>query len=111
MTIREKHQALAAKYHWLITPLGTLLLGYLGFDGYQKYEAAQAAAPTEVSVTVSAPISGNKHAHGAVVSQNDIETLIQRHVNVAINQMNAAIKKQHEKDLVLFKKKESWDTD
>lgn len=107
MTIREKHQALASKYHWLITPLGTILLGYLGVGEYQKYEAAQSAAPTEVSVNVTS--SGGDHSHGAVVSQNDIETLIQRHINVSLNQMNAAIKKQHEKDLVLFKQKETWD--
>lgn len=110
MTLREKHQALATKYHWMIPIVVPLLAGYLGLDQYEKYEERQAAAaPTEVTVTVSAPITGGDHSHGAVVSQNDIETLIQRHINVSLNQMNAAIKKQHEKDLVLFKQKETWD--
>ena len=110
MTLRDKHQALAAKYHWMIPIVMPLLLGYLGLDQYEKYEERQAAAPApDITVTVSAPVSGSKHAHGAVVSQNDIETLIQRHVNVAVNQMNAAIAAQHQKDLGLFKTKETWD--
>jgi hypothetical protein len=104
MNIRKKHQDLAAKYHWLITPVGALLAGYLGVGEYEKYEQrkAEAAGVGDVTITVEAPVKGPTHSHGAVVSQNDINTLIKRAVD-------RAVAEQHEKDLLLFKTRETWD--
>jgi hypothetical protein len=108
MTLRDKHQALAAKYHWMIPIVVPLLAGYFGVDQYEKYEERQAiASAPDITVTVTG--AGTDHAHGAVVSQNDINTLIQRHINVVINQTNTAIAEQHAKDVALFKAKETWD--
>lgn len=113
MTIREKHQDLAKKYHWVFPIIIPVLLGYFGVDQYQMYEKRQeeASKAGDVVVTITTPDTGETHSHGRVVSQNDIETLIMRHMNVVLNQMNTAIKEQHEKDLLLFKKKEAWDKD
>jgi hypothetical protein len=90
MTIRDKHQALASKYHWLITPIGTLLLGYLGIGEYDKYEARQAAAaaPAPITITVEAsdttaavlahphPYAGTNH--GSHLTRLEVEAMINR---------------------------------
>ena len=86
MTIRDKHQALAAKYHWLITPLGTLLLGYLGIGEYQKFEKRQAAAPAApVTVTVESTTEGHVHpfastTHGTHMTKDAVQDMINKAV-------------------------------
>jgi hypothetical protein len=92
MTIRDKHQALASKYHWLITPLGTILLGYLGVGEYDKYEARQAAAaaPAPITITVEAsdstaavlahphPYAGTNH--GSHLTRDTVQAMLDKAV-------------------------------
>jgi hypothetical protein len=92
MTIRDKHQALANKYHWLITPIGTLLLGYLGVGEYEKYEARQAAAPAapititvEASDSTAAALAAHPHPyaatiHGSHLTAAGIQAMIEKAV-------------------------------
>lgn len=88
MNVRDKHQALAAKYHWLITPIGTLLLGYLGIGEYEKYEARQAAEAAPITITVEAADiavtdTGHPHPyantqHGSHRSKDSIQDMIDK---------------------------------
>lgn len=75
-----------------------ILSSYLGYD---KYERAQADSAGSQSVEVniaSVPDSLSAHSHGKVYSRIEIENLIKN-----------AIELRHEKNLVLFRKKEAWD--
>lgn len=102
MSILSKHQELAAKYHWAITPLATIILGYLGVGEYQKFEAAQAAA-APVSITFEADaLGGDDHPHPYASSNHEHQQLIK---SIARELVEA----QHEKDLILFKQLEVWD--
>ena len=95
MTIREKHQNLYSKYHWVWTPIVTLLMGYLGVDQYDKYEARQAVVtPVEVHIE-----TGVTHAHGRVLSNTDITLMIDKAIEVS------------EKETAgIYKKLEAWET-
>ena len=69
----------------------TILSGYLGYD---KYEASQGPAPAVEVNIASMPAT-------AVVSQNDINQLIN-------NAIAAAVRKQDAKNAAKFPTKESW---
>lgn len=104
--IRTGHQALAAKYHWMIPLIVPLLAGYFGIDQYEMYEKRQAAAavpaPTEVVVTVAAPAAaGPTHSHITVVGKETIKQLIK-------NAVDAAVEKQDAKNAAKFPAKETW---
>jgi len=102
MSIRSKHQELAAKYHWAITPIATIVLGYLGVGEYKKYEAAQAAA-APVTITFEADsLDSGEHPHPYASSTHEHQQLIKSIAREAVN-------RQHEKDLQLFKQKEDWE--
>ena len=94
MSLRSKHQELAAKYHWLIPIVVPLLAGYLGYGEYEKYEARQDVSAPTVEVTISTPRAGPPHRHGTVVSRGAIKDMIAN---------------QHAKDLRLFKQREVWE--
>jgi len=76
----------------------TILSSYVSTK-YERHRVAQESAPISISVETG---STEKHAHGAVISQNDIITLVERAIK-------KAVKARHEKDLILFKQKESWE--
>ena len=89
MSLREKHQNLASKYHWVLTPLLAILMGYLGVDQYKERQSTTAANVT-VAVTTD--------ASEEILSRIDVDTLIKN-----------ALEAQHAKNLVTFKQKESWE--
>lgn len=89
MSLREKHQNLASKYHWVLTPLLAILMGYLGVDQYKERQSTTAA-----NVTVAVTTDASKE----ILSRIDVDTLIKN-----------ALEAQHAKNLVTFKQKESWE--
>ena len=96
MTLAEKNQSFFQKHHKLLAALLALALPYAGFNGYQEVKQAYATpAPAEQSVTVNVASmpEGSEHSHGAVVSKQQIQAMIDK--AIAAHQ---ASKQYHEFD-------------
>ena len=84
---------LAAK---LLAILTTLLISYTGYDEY-KDRTSKGANSVTVNVASVPDEMTEKHAHGKVYSQFEIEALI-----------NKALQSQHDKNIKIFKLKGFW---
>ena len=85
---------MAAQKTWagVIMAALAILSSYLGYDKYEQYKESKSGSSQSVEVHIeSIPDS-------ATLTKVEVERMIEK-----------AIKARHEKNLVLFKQKESWD--
>lgn len=76
--------------------LAALLASYAGYDQYEK---SQASTETTVNVNLeSVPDNVAVHSHGPVLTREQVAAIVA-----------AAIARQHQADLAIFKQKESWE--
>lgn len=85
---------LAAKLFAILT---TVLASYAGYDQYQKRTTPESTAVT-VNVASVPDEMTERHSHGKVFSQFEIEALIAK-----------ALHEQDKKNIETFKRKEAWE--